>query len=99
MNDQERKSFNLKAASLIKSLGISIPVKENSYNLLRDEYGFVGFADYYIQNCWDESELVNKADVIIYKQLLEIDTELGTNQSEQLWNCVYNSIRIDLVKV
>ena len=99
MSDEERIKLNLKAVSLIKSLGISIPVQENMYDILRAEHGMIEFANYYIQSCWDESELINKADVKIYKQLLDIDTELGTNQSEQLWKCVYNSIRIDLIKV
>ena len=63
------------------------------------EAGFVGYAHYYLQNCWDESELKNKADVTIYKQLLEIDSKLGTTQSEQLFKCVFHSLRMDLFKV
>ena len=59
----------------------------------------VGYADYYLVRCWDESELKNKADVTIYKQLLEIDSKLGTTQSEQLFECVFYSLRIDLIKV
>ena len=63
------------------------------------ELGFVGYANYYLQECWDESELKNKADVTIYKQLLEIDSKLGTTQSEQLFWCVFNTVRMDLIKV
>ena len=87
------------AGRLIKSLGISIDVGENIYDVLREKYGFVGYADYYLQGCWDESELKNKADVSIYKQLLEIDTKLGTTQSEHLFKCVFHSLRKDLIKV
>ena len=36
--------------------------------------------------CYDESELINKADIKIYKQLLEIDSKLGTTQTEQLFS-------------
>ena len=57
------------------------------------EIGFAGYADYYL------SELKNKADVAIYKQLLAIDAKLGTTQSEQLFGCVFNSLRMDLIKV
>ena len=60
---------------------------------------YVGYANYYLRECWDKSELKNKADVQIYKQLLAIDSKLGTNQSEQLFGCVYSSLRIDLIKV
>ena len=63
------------------------------------ELGYVGYAEYYLQACWNESELKNKADVTIYKQLLEIDSKLGTTQSEQLFQCVFNSVRMDLIKV
>ena len=63
------------------------------------ELDFVGYAHYYLFKCWDQSKLENKADVTIYKQLLEIDSKLGTTQSEQLFKCVFHSLRIDLIKV
>ena len=99
MSDKERKELNLKAGKLIKSLGIFINVTENKFEMLREELGYVGFANYYMRECLDESELKNKANVTIYKQLLEIDTKLGTTQSEQLFECVFNTLRMDLIKV
>ena len=63
------------------------------------ELGYVGYANYYLQQCWNKSESKNKADVTIYKQLLEIDSKLGTTQSEQLFECVFNSVRMDLIQV
>ena len=63
------------------------------------ELGYVGYAHYYLQQCWNESELKNKADVAVYKQLLVIDAKLGTTQSEQLFECVFHSLRMDLIKV
>ena len=63
------------------------------------ELGLVGYAHLYLKTCWDKSELKNKADVNIYKRLLEIDSKLGTTQSEQLFECVFRSFRIDLIKV
>ena len=65
---------------------------------LRENY-FVGYAHFYLQRCWDESELKSKADVTIYKQLLEIDSKLGTTQSEQLRLCLVYSPRKDLIEV
>jgi len=99
LSDKERKELNLKAGRLIKSRGIYMDVKDGEYDELREEYGFVGYAHYYLQECWNESELKNKADVTIYKQLLEIDAKLGTTQTEQLFWCVFSSIRIDWIKV
>ena len=99
LSDKERKELNLQAGRLIKSLGIFINVTENKFEMLRGELGFVGYAHYYLQGCWDKSELKNKADVAVYKQLLEIDSKLGTTQTEQLFECVFSSLRIDLIKV
>ena len=45
MSDKERKELNLKAGRLIYSLGISINVTENKFAMLREEPGFVGYAD------------------------------------------------------
>ena len=73
-------------------------VKDGEYDELRED-GFVGYASYYLDECWDKSVLKNKADVTIYKQLLEIDLKLGTTQSEQLFECVFDSLRMDLIKV
>ena len=99
MSAKERKELNLEAGRLIQSLGIYMDVKDGEYDELREELGYVGYANYYLQECWDESELKNKADLAVYKQLLEIDSKLGTTQTEQLFWCVFYSLRIDLIKV
>ena len=98
MSKEEQKELNLKACELLNNCGISLAVRENMYDLLRGN-NLVGFAECYLQDCYDESELINKADVKIYKQLLEIDGKLGTTQSEQLSECVNLALRIDLIKV
>ena len=94
ISDDERKTLNLKAGKLFESLGIDM----YDYDELRED-DFVGYAEYYLQESWDETELTNNADVTIYKQLLEIDAKLGTTQSEQLFWCVFHSLRMDLIKV
>ena len=94
ISDDERKNLNLEAGKLFESLGIDI----FDYDKLR-EIGCVGYAQYYLIKCWNKSELKNKADVTIYKKLLEIDSKLGTTQSEQLLKCVFNSLRMDLIQV
>ena len=99
MSDKKRNELNLKAGRLIKSLGINMIVRDGIYDVLREKHNYVGYAEYYLQACWNKSELKNKADVTIYKQLLEIDSKLGTTQSEQLFECVFNSLRMDLIKV
>ena len=90
--------MNFKAGSLIANLGIYLSVKDQLYDELR-ESDCVGFANYYLYRCYDKSEMTNKANVAIYKQLLDIDAKLGTSQTEQLFECVKHTIRMDLIKV
>ena len=99
ISENERKELNLKAGRMVKSQGLYMAVKDDEYDELREEYGYAGYASNYLSQCWDESELRNNADVAIYKQLLEIDAKLGTSQSEQLFYCVFHSLRIDLIEV
>ena len=63
------------------------------------EYGYVGYAHLYLSECWNESEFKNKADLTVYKQLIEIDAKLGTTQSEQLRFCLRYSPRNDFIEV
>ena len=101
LSDDERKELNLKAGRILKPLGIPIDVTENEYDELREKLNYVGYAHYYLFNCWNKNcfGLKNKEDVTIYKQLLEIDSKLGTTPSEQLLKCIQFSPRKDLIEV
>ena len=104
MSEEQRVELYLKAGTLIQSL---LPInvvavaswQHGIYDVLREELGYVGYAHYYLRQCLDKSELENKADITIYKQLLEIDSKLGTTQSEQLFQCVFHPARMDIIKV
>ena len=96
ISDEERKELNLEARRLFESHRVRMVL--NDYDKMR-ESNHAGYASYYLFKCWDKSELKNKADVAVHKQLLEIDSKLGTTQSEQLFWCVFYSLRIDLIKV
>ena len=63
------------------------------------KYEYVGYAEYYLRECYDESELKNNADITVYKKLLKIDSQLGTTQTEQLFGYLRKSVRMDLIKV
>ena len=111
ISDEERKELNLEARRLFESDGVRMVsddydkirgLRQGIYMGVKDEVrelGFVGYANYYLLGCRDKSELKTNVDVAIYKQLLEIDSKLGTTQSEQLLECVFNSLRMDLIKV
>ena len=97
MTDDERKELSLKAGRFMLSVGIPFWVDETTYDVIRK--GMVGFAQYYLQHCCDESGSRNTAKIEIYKKLLEFDSQLGTTQSEQLSKYVPFSTRMDLIKV
>ena len=99
LSELERKKLNLKAGKLIASHDIPIDGTENEFEELRQELGYLGFADYYLRMCKDDSDLTNKAEVKTYKQLLEIDYQLGTTETQELERCVFYTVRIDLIKV
>ena len=96
ISDDERKELNLEAERLFENCEIELVYDD--YDEIR-EYDYVGYAHYYLKECWNEFELNNKADAIIYKKLLEIDSKLGTTQTEQLRWCLVYSPRKDLIEV
>ena len=105
MSDDKRKELNLRAGRLIQfemnlidSPRIQIAVTENEFDVLQ-ENGFVGYAEYYLKGSYNESELRNEAEIEIFKELLEIDSQLGTTPTKQLFGCVSQSLRMDLIKV
>ena len=63
------------------------------------EIFLVGFAHVYLWRCDKESKTENIADVQLYKKLVELDTRLGTTATEQLFKCVFYSLRFDIIKV
>ena len=68
------------------------------YEKLREDR-YVGFANVYLQRCEKESTSENIADVQIYEKLVELDTRLCTTATEQLFKCLFYSLRLDLIKV
>ena len=70
----------------------------NEYKRLRKD-GWVGFAEFYLDRCNQESDTGVKADVAIYTKLTELDARLGTTASEQLYKCLCRTTRWDIIKV
>ena len=60
---------------------------------------FVGYASYYLDKCWNKTEMINEAEISVYCELVNIDTVLGTTLPLQLWDCLYNTTRWDIIKV
>ena len=58
-----------------------------------------GYAEFYLRDCWNGSKLINEANVEVYKRLVDIDTNLGTGLSLQLWRSLRWTTRWDIIKV
>ena len=98
LSDAQRKELNLKACILIHNIFQDTPVSVKGYEELRQS-DYVGYAHFYFVKCYDQSEQETKADIKIYKQLLEIDSQLGTTQTEHLYEVVLYSTRMDIIEV
>ena len=68
-------------------------------NELVRKNGFIGYAAVYLWRCNKESELDGIIDIDIYKNLAEIDTNLGMADSEQLFMCLLQTSRLDIIEV
>ena len=78
------------------------------WTLLRRR-GECGFASFYLKFNWllhdcpdsEDSEWAtsDEISVTIYKKLIEIDRKLGTSETEQLYDYLSRSTRLDLIKV
>ena len=95
MNSAESVMLNLQAVQIIRKYGISIPLQENAYDELRRN-SYIGFAEFYLRECSEKSYKIN---VSTFKRLLEIDSQLGTTQEEQLFECFCYPIQISVIKV
>ena len=70
----------------------------NEYESVR-KLKYVGFADFYLGQCSEKQKSNVKIDKQIYTRLVEIDTRLGTTASEQLFECIFFTLRLDIIKV
>ena len=47
----------------------------------------------------EKSKTGNKIEEEIYAKLIELDARLGTKASEQLYECLYRTTRLDIITV
>ena len=73
--------------------------KLKDYDWIKKETSDYGYAGYYLRNCWNDSKMINEADAKVYKRLVDIDTNLGTELPLQLWRCLCWTTRWDIIKV
>ena len=68
-------------------------------NELVTRSGFVGFANEYLERSYRKSKSNDKINKDVYTKLVELDERLGTKASKQLYECLKNTTRSDIIKV
>ena len=70
-----------------------------NYDWIVEETDDYGYAEYYLDKCWNDSKMINEADATVYQRLVDIDSTLGTELSDQLYWCLFQTTRWEIMKV
>ena len=100
---EEKKSLNERGRQILRNSGLDFE-EWKDYDWIIEKYKydgkfFVGYASYYLDKCWNKTEMINEAEVSVYCELVKIDTALGTTLPMQLWGCLCDTTRWDIIKV
>ena len=60
---------------------------------------FIGYASVYLDRFQQESKSNDEIDIDVFKELVELDTKLGTTASSQLLRILFHKTRLDIIKV
>ena len=103
VDEEEEKRLNKLGGNILRETGLDFPEwKDYDWILQQTEITnqfFHGYAEYYLYKCWNESKWINEADAKVYQGLIDIDSKLGTELSQQLWACLNWTTRWDIIKV
>ena len=59
-----------------------------------------GFANQYLEQCNNEFETDDEVNIQVFSKLVELDSRRGkTSAAEQLFHCIHQSLRLDIVEV
>ena len=103
MSEEEKKNLNERGRQILRNSGLDFEEwKDYEWIVETCKDGginFHGYASYYLYKCWNKTEMINEAEMSVYCELVGIDTLLGTTVSVQLWSCLCNTTRWDIIKV
>ena len=97
VSEEEKIRLNKLVGNILREAGVDFEEDED-YDSIRKK-GYAGYAHLYLQGCRNVSKKINEADASIYRQLIDIDSKLGTEASEQLFWCLQYTTRWDIIKV
>ena len=96
MSEEEKKRLFQLCQSILRENGFNLE-EHQDYDWIK-LMGGEGYAHHYLAVCKANSKM-NEVDASIYRQLIDIDSKLGTNASLQLWGCLNITNRSDLIQV
>ena len=82
VDEKEKKRLNEHGGNILREAGLDFE-ESKDYDWIKKETIDYGYAGFYLRQCWNDSKLINEADVGVYKTLVDIDTNLGTDLSFQ----------------
>ena len=104
MSKEEEKQLNQRAGRILREAGLVFEewkdydwITKGAYH--RDQIDDEGYADYYLMKCWNDTKMINEADASVYRELVDIDSKLGTEIAIQLLCCLSWTTRWDIIEV
>ena len=98
VSHEEKKRLNELGAMILNEAGLDFEEYKN-IDWIRKTTGQMGYAHYYLDKCWNDLKRQNEADAIVYQKLVDIDSQLGMDASQQLFCCLWSTTRSDIIKV
>ena len=104
VSNQEKKRLNQLGGKILREAGLNFE-EWKDYDWItkgvhhRDGIDDEGYADYYLVRCWNDSKKISEANTSVYRQLVQIDSKLGTSISMQLSCCLSWTTRWDIIEV
>ena len=111
MSDQDKETLNAGGAMILRQNGFNFG-EGKDYYWIRKETHDAGYAEYYLRRCKSsttpfpepffhngDSFFDPEPDIDDYKNLVLIDSALGTDNSSQLFGCICWAPRLDFMKV
>ena len=97
VHEDEKKRLDKLGGKILRETGLDFEEWKDHDWLKKDSGGVEGYAGCYLRKCVNVK--INEADAKVYQGLIDIDSKLGTEPSQQLWACLNWTSRWDIIKV
>ena len=98
IDDTLIKNSNDLGGKILREAGLNFE-EWKDYDWILEETDDYGYAEYYLHKCWNDLKKINEADATVYQRLVDIDSKLGIELSDQLYCCLFSTTRWDIIKV